>query len=112
MRIRRYGRIVNLRSTTGTRAGNPGEAAYAVAKAGMVGMNMSLALEVTRYRITVNSVAPGWITTGSSTPEDVKAAKYIPVGMAGRREEVADAVTLLASTESSHITGELVVAIT
>lgn len=109
MRNRRYGRIVNVSSTTGTRAGNPGEAAYAAAKAAMVGMNMSLALEVARYGITVNSVAPGWIATGSSTPEEVNAAKYVPVGRAGRPEEVAAAVTFLASPESSYITGELLV---
>jgi 3-oxoacyl-[acyl-carrier protein] reductase len=48
----------------------------------MVGMNMSLALKVARYGITVNSVAPGWIATGSSTPEEVNAAKYVPVGKA------------------------------
>lgn len=109
MRSRQYGRIVNVSSTTGTQVGNPGEAAYAAAKAGMVGMNKSLALEVARYGITVNSVAPGWIATGSSTSEELNAAKYVPVGRAGRPEEVAAAVTFLASPESSYITGELLV---
>jgi 3-oxoacyl-[acyl-carrier protein] reductase len=75
----------------------------------MVDMNMSLALEVARYRITVSSVASSWIAAGASTPEDMNAAKYVPVGMAGRHEEVADAVTFRTSPESSHITGELLV---
>ncbi|WP_049296853.1 SDR family NAD(P)-dependent oxidoreductase, partial [Pseudomonas aeruginosa] len=74
MRERGYGRIVNVASTTGTRGSNPGEAAYSAAKAGLVGWSMGLALEVAKSGITVNSVAPGWIATGSSTAEERQAA--------------------------------------
>ena len=106
---RGYGRIVNISSTTGTRASNPGEAAYSAAKAGMVGMNMGLALEVARHGITVNSIAPGWIATGSSTPEEEEAARHVPVGRAGFPAEVAAAVAFLASPEASYVTGETLV---
>lgn len=109
MQAQGYGRIVNVSSTTGTRGTNIGEAAYAAAKAGMVGFTMSLALESARQGITVNSVAPGWIETESSTEEERKAAQYTPMGRAGSASEVAAAIAFLASPEASYISGELLV---
>ncbi|KUM43017.1 SDR family NAD(P)-dependent oxidoreductase [Pseudomonas sp. EpS/L25] len=109
MQQRRYGRIVHVSSATGIRAGNVGEAAYSAAKAAMVGLNMSLALEVAGQGITVNAVAPGWIATESSLPEELWAATRVPVGRAGRPAEVAAAVAFLASAEASYITGECLV---
>ncbi|WP_027909264.1 SDR family NAD(P)-dependent oxidoreductase [Pseudomonas sp. URMO17WK12:I4] len=109
MQQRGYGRVVHVSSVTGTRVGNPCEAGYSAAKAGMVGLNLSLALEVAGQGITVNSVAPGWIATAASLPEEARAAAYVPVGRAGHPEEVAAAVAFLASPETSYITGETLV---
>ena len=105
----KYGRIVNLSSVTGPVVSNPGETAYSAAKAAMVGMSRSLAIEVARYNITVNNVAPGWIGTGSSNQEEKVAAENTPMGRAGTPREVADLIAFLASDESTYITGQMIV---
>ena len=104
-----YGRIVNVSSVTGPVVSNPRETAYSAAKAGMVGLTRSLALEVARHGITVNAVAPGWIETASSTQHEIVAGKNTPVGRPGRPEEVAAAIAFLAAETASYITGQLII---
>jgi len=108
MMKQRYGRIVNITSVVGA-SGNPGQANYAAAKAGVAGMTRSLAREVGSRGITVNCVAPGFIETDMTRalPEAQSAAllAQIPLGRLGQASEVAHAVAFLASPEASYITG-------
>ncbi|TIQ38726.1 MAG: SDR family oxidoreductase [Mesorhizobium sp.] len=106
---RGHGRVVNMASVTGPYVSNEGEAAYSAAKAGMVGLTHALALEVGRSGVTVNAVAPGWIATGASTPEELVAAQNTPLGRAGTPQEVAAAVLFLASDGASYINGAVLV---
>ena len=105
-----YGRIVNMTSIIGS-MGNAGQAAYAAAKAGIVGFTKSMAREVASRNITVNAVAPGFIETEMTAglPESTRAeyVKLIPVGRLGTADEVADAVAFLARPESGYITGQV-----
>ncbi|GGW22171.1 short-chain dehydrogenase [Gemmobacter lanyuensis] len=104
-----FGRVVMMASVTGPRVSNPGEAAYSAAKAGMVGLTHALALEVARQGVTVNAVAPGWIATEASTPEELRAAAATPPGRAGTPAEVAACVRFLASAEAAYVNGTTLV---
>ena len=106
---RGYGRIVMVSSVTGPLVTTPGSVGYATAKAAMDGMMRSLAHDSGRSGVTANSVQPGWIATGSATPQEIIAGASTPVGRPGRAAEVAAAVAFLACEEASYITGQTLV---
>jgi 3-oxoacyl-[acyl-carrier protein] reductase len=106
---RGYGRIVNVSSVTGPLVANPGSTGYSTAKSAVDGLTRSLAVEVAREGVTVNSVAPGWIATGSSSQEELVAGEHTPVGRPGTPEEVAELIAFLGSDASQYITGRTIV---
>jgi 3-oxoacyl-[acyl-carrier protein] reductase len=104
----RWGRIINITSVVGA-SGNPGQANYAAAKAGVVGMTKSLAAELGSRSITVNCVAPGFIDTDMtralSEEQKKKLLEHIPLGRLGTPQDVAAAVAYLASPAAGYVTG-------
>jgi len=108
MMKQRHGRIINITSVVGA-SGNPGQANYAAAKAGVAGMTRALARELGSRNITVNCVAPGFIDTDmtKALSEEQHAAlkAQIPLGRLGQPQDIAEAVAFLASDKASYITG-------
>ncbi len=106
----RWGRIINISSVVG-QAGNPGQANYVASKAGLIGLTKSLALELASRNITVNAVAPGFIETAMTTAlSDAQRSAIldkIPLGKIGEPEDVAAAVSYLASDGAAYVTGQV-----
>jgi len=106
----RWGRVINISSVV-AEMGNPGQANYVSAKAGLIGLTRSVAREVASRNITVNAIAPGYITTAMTealTEEQTKAVTdQVPMGRRGSEADVAHAVVFLASKEAGYITGHV-----
>jgi 3-oxoacyl-[acyl-carrier protein] reductase len=109
MMKQRYGRIISITSVVGA-SGNPGQANYAAAQAGVAGMTRALARELGSRGITVNCVAPGFIATDMTAvlPEEQQKAllAQIPLGALGKPEDIAHAVAYLASPQAGYVTGQ------
>jgi 3-oxoacyl-[acyl-carrier protein] reductase len=109
MMKRRVGRIINITSIVGV-TGNPGQVNYAASKAGLIGMSKSLAQEVASRGITVNCIAPGFITSAMTDAlnddQKSKLLVNIPAGRMGLVEEIAAAAVYLASNEAAYVTGQ------
>lgn len=109
MRERGWGRIVNVASVTGPSMAMRGEAAYATAKAGMMGLTRSLAVDFASDGITVNAVAPGWIATGSQTDHEREQGRRTPMRRSATPDEVGAAIAWLCTPGAAYTTGQCLV---
>ena len=100
----RFGRVINIASVVGLRA-NAGQANYAAAKAGLVGMTKTIAVEVARRGVTVNAIAPGLIATDMTADLDGQLLSAVPARRAGSPDDVAACARFLASEQAGYVTG-------
>ena len=111
MMRQRYGRIINVSSVSGL-TGNPGQANYSASKAGVIGFTRTIAKELASRKITVNAVAPGFITTDMTDvlPDKVKekVKEIIPMGRMGEPDDIADLVCCLSGPGAGFLTGQVI----
>jgi 3-oxoacyl-[acyl-carrier protein] reductase len=106
---RGWGRIVMVSSVTGPVVTYAGLTAYSAAKAGMDGLMRGVAIEVAASGVTVNSVQPGFVATGSQTPEEHEVGFHTPIGRSGTADEVGEVIAFLASDRARYVTGQTIV---
>jgi 3-oxoacyl-[acyl-carrier protein] reductase len=109
LRKSKSGRIIMISSVTGSLMAMKNQPIYASAKAAMIGLTKSLALDEAKYSITCNAILPGWIATDSISDKEREQGRFVPLGRGGRAEEIASAVAFLVSSEASYITGQSLV---
>ena len=109
IKMSKSGRVVIVSSSTGPVLVMRNTLAYASAKSALTGFTKALALDLAHLPITVNAVAPGWISSTTNSEHEIKQGEATPIGRRGTPEEVASAITWLASPEASYITGQTIV---